>query len=495
MFKNNSPVEISAAGRKRRYKIGIISTITTILVVLAIILANYFIDYLTTRFILQVDMTSNDLYEITDDTKDVLLKLSEPITITVLADETTYESSDILNPLREIMYRYASLSQGMLSVEFVNPNVNPTLTAKFDVLGDVKSNDIIIESSKRFKKYEPSNLYELYTDSDSGSTYITGLRAEQRLTSGILYVLAEKVPQAAYVTGHGETTNLDEMDSLLATGNYEVTSINLGLEGVTIDRQIDMLIISQPLYDFSDEEIAKMDDWMAATGGKNIIVTYSTQTPQLENLERWFEEWGVTFSNEVIMDYSQCLAGYPTYIIPNVNSFEGLTDNLNGSMSIAIPGARVMNTLFEEDNWRWTKVLLESSSKSYSKDLGETIESFDQTSDDSIGPFPMLVLAGQTTADNLDYSFNYILFANAGMLSDSVLSVDNLQNSSYFLAALNYMTQDSEDAVLIEPKTYESSTLVIEGWQSTFLFWLLIIIIPVGIFGSGLVIWLRRRHM
>lgn len=57
------------------------------------------------------------------------------------------------------------------------------------------------------------------------------------------------------------------------------------------------------------------------------------------------------------------------------------------------------------------------------------------------------------------------------------------------------MTQDNEDAVLIQPKTYESNTLVIEGWQSTFLFWLLIIIIPVGIFGTGLVIWLRRRHM
>lgn len=485
------------AGKKRRYKIGIISTITTVMVVLAIIFANYVVDYISNRFVLEIDMTSNDMYEITQDTIDVLHTLTEPITITVLADETTFEASDTLNPIREILKRYATLSEGMLTVEFVNPNVNPAKTAKFDVLGDVSSNDVIIESSKRFKKYSPSNLYELYTDSDSGNTYITGLRAEQRLTSGILYVTANKVPQAAYIEGHGETINLEEMDSLLATGNYEVTTLNLGVEGVEIDRQIDLLIISQPMYDYSDEEITKIDEWITSTGGKNIIVSYSAQTPVLTNLERWFEEWGVAFSNELILDTTQCLAGYPTYIIPNVNTFEGITDYLDNKMSVAIPGARAINTLFTEDNWRWTQVLMESSQKAYAKTIEEsmTISTYEQDVNDSIGPFPMTVLAGQTTADNLEYSYNYILFTNAGMLSDSVLSMPNLLNTNYFVSALNYMSQNSEDTVVIESKDIEASTLVIEGWQSTLLFWLLIVIIPVGIFGTGLVVWIRRRHM
>ena len=140
---------------------------------------------------------------------------------------------------------------------------------------------------------------------------------------------------------------------------------------------------------------------------------------------------------------------------------------------------------------------MESSDKSYSKTIEEsmTISTYEQDVNDNIGPFPMTVLAGQTTADNLEYSYNYIMFTNAGMLSDSVLSMPNLLNTNYFVSSLNYMSQNSEDTVVIESKDIEASTLVIEGWQSTLLFWLLIIIIPVGIFGTGLVVWIKRRHM
>jgi ABC-type uncharacterized transport system involved in gliding motility auxiliary subunit len=80
------------------------------------------------------------------------------------------------------------------------------------------------------------------------------------------------------------------------------------------------------------------------------------------------------------------------------------------------------------------------------------------------------------------------------MVSDSVMSYENMLNSQYVAAVISMMT-DETDAVIIEAKNYESTSLTILGTQVTTLFWVMIIIIPFGILAIGLVIWLRRRHL
>lgn len=491
MNKNKTPETAQSAGKKRRYKIGVISVLTTIFVILAIIAVNYFFDYLSYRFVLQIDMTSNSLYEVTDDTANVLKTLKEPISITVLADETTYQASDTLNPIREILKKYEILSGGSVTVQYVNPNVNPQLLEKYDQLGTVSSNDIIVESARRYKHLTPTNLYELVTD-DSGNYYVTGLRAEQRLTSAVLYVTAEKVPKAAYIIGHQETTNLTNMESLLTSGNYEITQLNLGIEGTEIENDVDLIVISQPMSDYSAVEIEKIDAFFENEG--RAIVLFSPQTPYLERLERYFEEWGVKVTSDLVMDATQCLAGYPTYVIPDIEVVEGITDNLNKSSIIAVPGARAMKTLFSENEWRYTTVLLKSSSNSYSKSLAETITSYDQDASDPTGPFPLMILSSQNRVTNMVSHYSHIMFINAGMVADSALKMENLLNKNYFVSALNYISTD-EDTVIIAAKEITASTLSISGGQVRVLFWILIILIPLGALLIGCVVWVRRRHL
>ena len=70
------------SGKSRRYQIGLISALTIIMVVIAVIAVNFLIDYLSDRYMLQLDMTNSDLYEITDETAQMLRTLDEPITCT-----------------------------------------------------------------------------------------------------------------------------------------------------------------------------------------------------------------------------------------------------------------------------------------------------------------------------------------------------------------------------------------------------------------------------
>lgn len=502
--KNQEVKPVDAAGssaqlgKKRRMKIGALALISTIVVIAAVIAVNYFVDYIADRYVLEIDMTSKGEYEISDETVQLLGTLSEPITITVLCDETDYNNNSDLRRLPKVLQRYEQLSHGNVTVKYINAVNNPAIFSQYDQLGDLSSGDIIVESSKRYKSMSPYDLLE-YQSSNNSSTsgnssnetkYLTGLRAEQRLTSAILYVTANKVPKAAYLTGHQESTEHETLDTLLASANYDTQELSLMQEGKVPD-DVDMLLILQPQGDFTTEEIDALDEFMS-NGGK-MIVSYASNTPTLTNLEEYFTEWGVAYDDKMVYDNERCFAGTNFYLMPNVNTVEGLTDNLDTKSYVIIPGARPITTLWEQDNWRGTQVLMSTSNNSYAKDLSSETTNYEQSDTDETGPFNVGVLSYQNSMHNLSSTYSYALFLNAGFLSDSTLDNTAFLNKDYVLAALNFMTDDSE-AVSIASKDLTSTTLAVPGSAKSVLFYLLILIIPGVCLVGGIAVWARRRH-
>lgn len=502
--KNQAGKPVDAAGssaqlgKKRRMKIGALALISTIVVIAAVIAVNYFVDYIADRYVLEIDMTSKGEYEISDETVQLLSTLSEPITITVLCDETDYNNNSDLRRLPKVLQRYEQLSHGNVTVKYINAVNNPAIFSQYDQLGDLSSGDIIVESSKRYKSMSPYDLLE-YQSSNNSSTsgsasnetkYLTGLRAEQRLTSAILYVTANKVPKAAYLTGHQESTEHETLDTLLASANYDTQELSLMQEGKVPD-DVDMLLILQPQGDFTTEEIDALDEFMS-NGGK-MIVSYASNTPTLTNLEEYFTEWGVAYDDKMVYDNERCFAGTNFYLMPNVNTVEGLTDNLDTKSYVIIPGARPITTLWEQDNWRGTQVLMSTSNNSYAKDLSSETTNYEQSDSDETGPFNVGVLSYQNSMHNLNSTYSYALFLNAGFLSDSTLDNTAFLNKDYVLAALNFMTDDTE-AVSIASKDLTSTTLAVPGSAKSVLFYLLILIIPGVCLVGGIAVWARRRH-
>lgn len=492
----DASVSSKELGIRRRRNIGLLSLISMVLVIAAVIAANYFIDYVADRYVLEIDMTSDSEYEISEETVQLLETLSEPIQITVLCDETDYQNDADLRRLPKVFQRYEQLSGGTVSVRYINAVANPGIFNDYNALGDLSTADIIVESAKRYKSMSPYDLLEYQTKQNQSkqaseeTKYATGLRAEQRLTSAILYVTATKIPKAAYTTGHQETTNLEQMDALLTSGNYDVTTVSLMSEG-EVPSDIDMLIISQPKGDFTSDEINALEDFMD-NGGK-MIVTYASDTPKLQNLEEYFAEWGIEYENQLIVDNERCYAGYPMYLLPNINTVEGITNNLNPKSYAIVPGARPVKTLWSEDNWRGTQVLLTTSNNAYAKDLTEASSQIEQDENDANGPFNVGVLSYQAEMHNLNSTYSYILFLNAGFVSDTTLESSTFLNKDYFLAALNFMSDDSE-AVVIDSKDLTATELVVPGSAKRVLFYLLILMIPCVCLGLGIGVWAKRRH-
>ena len=109
----------------------------------------------TKRFVWEFDMTREGLFEISEDTKEVIDDLERDVLITVLADETDYrDSTELLSNLYEILQRYEALGGGKIKVRYISPNMNPKIFDQYNELGDMSANYIIVESDLR-KTYMP----------------------------------------------------------------------------------------------------------------------------------------------------------------------------------------------------------------------------------------------------------------------------------------------------------------------------------------------------
>ena len=479
--------------KSRKFKYGTLATIFTVVFIVAVVLVNVLVGYLTDRYVLEIDMTSESLFEISEDTMEVIDDLAEPITITVLAEETKYrDSTELLSNIYEILQRYEALGAGKITVRYINPTVNPKIIEQYDTLGDLSSNDIIIESARRTKKLSPTTMYNSKTN-EEGITYYVGLRAEQKLTSALLYCTTETVSKAVYIRGHNEDYYMDELDAMLTTSNYEVGSVILAREDIPED--VNLIIISSPTVDFSLEEIDKLDEYFANGGDAIVSMTPNVAEP-LNNLNLFFEEWGIRYTDELVFDSAQALSGYPMYVVPNIATVEGITDNLNRQNQFAlVVGGRAIELTNTQTSNDYVTVLMSSSATSYGKDANDITYGYDQTEDDTVGPFNLAVMTERYAYDkNLNQTRSSLLFVNAGMITDSVLSASNFLNTNYLTAALNFIN-DYNDAVIIPDKDFVSTTLNILTWQVMVVFWVVVVALPLAILALGVIVWARRRHL
>lgn len=480
--------------KSRRFKYGTLASIFTVVFLIAVVLGNLLLGYMTERFVWEIDMTREKLFEISEDTKEVIDDLSREVTITVLSDESSYRNStELLSNIYEILQRYVALGGGKIQIRYISPNMNPKIFDQYNELGDLNSNDIIVESDLRKTYMAPTSLYNMQVDENTKATYYVGLRAEQTLTSALLFVTQESVNTACYVLGHGEDYYMDELDELLTKMNYDTGAVRLATED--IPEECTLLLISSPDTDYSKEEIDKLHSFFMAGGDAIVALTPETST-RLENLAALFEEWGVRYSEQVILDNYQSLSGYPMYVVPTIASLTNVTDKLNTRNYFAIiPACMPIELTGTETGSHYVRPLMVSSSRSYAKALNEVTLGYDQADADAVGPFNMCVISEYLVQDkNRNYTRSDILFCSAGMITDSVLEASNFLNAQFLEHIVEYVSEYN-DVLVIKDKDFTSPALNILTWQVRVVLWVVVIAMPLAILAVGVLIWSKRRHL
>ena len=260
-----------------------------------------------------------------------------------------------------------------------------------------------------------------------------------------------------------------------------------------------MLVIFSPKRDFSVEEIAKLDAFMA-NGGQLQIYLPPAAGSDFANLKGFLNEWGLDFEDDIVVDTgkqnSLTIPGLGSLLIPNLENHTITNSISSASLRVATDFSRSVKTILNETAGLTTSVLLETSEESYSRaDYLEDSDLYTKKDTDVDGPFALAAVAEKPLDATSGKTARIMLFGNDFLMGSNSTIGDLLgfANNNMVLNAANWM-QDKKDSIAIKSKTYMTDYITLDAQNASILAWMSIII-PIIILVVGFVIWLRRRHL
>ena len=86
---------------------------------------------------------------------------------------------------------------------------------------------------------------------------------------------------------------------------------------------------------------------------------------------------------------------------------------------------------------------------------------------------------------------------NSTFVSDSAIQVYGdfyFSNINFFLSAVNWMVEIKDD-IIVPTKSYYMNRFNVTQRQANVMSWILVAVFPLLILGTGLRVYLRRRHL
>jgi len=460
------------------YSTGMIAIMVAIVAVVNIVIGELPASWVT------VDVTAEQLYSITDQTKDYLKTVDEEVNIYVIVAEDSCDTT-----LAQTLQHYDDASE-YITVEYVDPNVNPRFHLQYTD-SSVSMNSVIVVSNKRSKVVNYNDIYVMDYQYDSAygnyTSTVTGYDGEGQLTSAIDYVLTDDMPKIYMTEGHGEYTFSASFTEALGKENVEYEVVNL-LNYEEIPEDAAALVINGAVQDFSDVDTEKVLNYLNRGGNVVLIVGYTEEdTP---NLDRLTEYVGIAVADGLIVEQAQSnYWSVPYYLLPKVEA-SVYTANVYSSYYIFAPYAQGMTIDNEDAEGMKYKTFLTTSDSAFSKQDNSNMTSFDKSEGDVDGPFALGIAAEKSLEDGNVATM--VLYSCEQIFTDEASSMVSGANRLMFINTISQFV-DHEVSISIPAKSYEVTYLTIPQSKAVLVGIITAVVLPVGCLVVGFVIWYRRR--
>ena len=466
--------------RHGSYSIGVMAIVIAIVVVL-----NLVIQELPSSF-REIDLSSEKLYTIGDQTKELLDDLDKDVDLYYIAQDGT-ESTDI----QRLLERYKERSEH-IKVEQKDPAVYPTFTQQY-TSDSVSNNSIIVVCGDKSRVVNYSDMYETSINYQTYTQETTAFDGESQLTSAINYVISDNMPVLYTLEGHNEASMGTAMTETIQKANIEIQSLNL-LTQDRVPEDASCLFIFAPSTDLSEEEANKIIEYLE-NGGKALIISNYTDE-EMPNFESVLENYGVRPVDGIVMegDTAHYISQNPYYLLPNIESND-VTSNLSSqSRYVLMPLAQGIETL---DNIRDSldiQSILTTSDSAYSKTDLENMQTMEKEDSDIDGPFDLGVSITEDVGD--DAQTQIVYYASSSIFDDTIDSYVSGTNYELLSSSLSWLCQseaDNTNTISIPSKSLDTSMLTISAADVNFWSIFVTAVIPVCILLIGFGIWMKRR--
>lgn len=485
----------------KRLKYGSFAVAFTVVVLALVIIVNAIFSILAEKHSLYADMTTEQLYSVSDAADSIFSVLGEKE-----IDIIFFSEEDMLRGSQEtkLVYEYAkklSEKYDYVNVDYIDPIENPTeIKNRIPGANDINTTDVAISNGKEFRKYALEKFFTF--DSQSGSVF--AFNAEYRFATAFMQLTYDEM-KACFTVGHGETTSSANLKTLFEEAGFSCVDIDLMKEDIPEDARV--LIINDPTRDFSTkdedgddnvDEINKIRRFLNKRDSMgNLMVFCSAEhVEKLKNLNELLWDWGIKFTpalvedevNTISFDYQSVIAKY---------SEEGDGASLVSKLSDMenSPKTIVRNPTPIEIRWDATHDYLDVSSVLTSHDtaVARSLE------DDSIvekGEMNLMTISKQMTlGDNYEKYYNYVLAAG----TSSFVDAKYLDGNTYGNSDIIYETMRAFGVEMVpvdlDFKVFDSQALDVTIGQANA--WTVIFTagMPAVFLTAGLVVWIRRKHL
>lgn len=436
------------------------------------------------RFGWKIDLTENQIFQLTDTTKQMLDALEQPVKITYCNPKSEADSN-----IREILNRYQSAS-AYIETDYLDLDANPASVEEWSRRGVTLSPDgVLVVCGDNIRFIQWNDLYAMnsYTDQSGTERYsLTGLQAESKLTAAIVAVTTAGENEVVFTAGHSEDVS-QALSDIITDSNYSVQQVVLGVQ--ELKSTVSTIIVAGPKRDFSEKELQILDEFMARGG--NLIVFREPQTEVLPNLDGYLRSWGFNVENQIVLEPRQQMDS-PLNIIPNFGVSMINVHFSEQSTYLVLPQCRAIS--LSSPNGCLTNSVLYSTTESYGKDYA-SMTALTQDADDAQGPFIVAATSERNYTDAGGEAQTQYVFLTActGIYQDAYLQMESLGNADLILQVLAYI--NNTDVVLNIPVKRLSAGEIAISRQMTMIFAAVFVAaIPLLLLLAGAVMFLKRRR-
>lgn len=491
----------------RKLKYGAGSLILIILFIVIVLALNIILSLLSDRLNLRVDLTANKTFTLSEEGEEYIKNVQTDINVYVLGTEENFaqgnyfEKEDAVIYLGEnyVMY-YESINEtlknlekmnGRIKVQYIDIVRTPSFYNKFPN-ESLKEGQIIVESEKRNAILDSRDYLTVISDS-SNEYYmdyvsqgvdlqkVSSSNFESVFCSALLKVSVDETQIVTFLRGCGET-ELTGLENLLSKNSYDVQSCNVLSEDIDVNSQF--LVIAAPTMDYSQEILAKIENYLDnCSSGGNILVILSNAQPELRNLYDFLAEWGISVEAGVVADENRnnyYTSPYEIFGIYGDTEYDG---SLRGIP--LVPNSRGL-TVNNVDGIE-TAGILKSGQTGVLVPADATELPDDSTLRDSYN----LITVSEKSKGEAGMQRLFVS-GSVEFFRDDILASPSLDNANL---SANIFNKSSGITVSLADKVIAPDTFVISGQQVDIIgTWLFMVIVPGAALIAGFIVWVRRKN-
>lgn len=487
-----------------------------------LVLANYIAYRKSTK----LDFTMQQLYSLSDQTKQLLAGLKDEVTAVGFYPDLKGYSPEIQQfsayrrKVKETLDDYVRYSNGKFKYDLIDPLKDPATVKRYQ-LGEGEWGTVIVEQKGGRKVKVAREKFFVRTNPYGGGASYKG---EEALTGALLELASGQKLTIYFAEGHGERqlesdqpTGYGSLKTFLERERYILKQINL-FQSNKIPDDCNVLIVAGPTKPYTAKEVALLRGFIN-TPGKGVM--FLVDTTPLPGIKELLAEVGVDWTPNIVIepDPQLNLEGNPVTFVAAPRD-HGITQTLvKQKVGLALYEATFLNKLARPgDKYELTPLIETLSNSSWAEMDMTSIQSGRVKMDpatDKAGPLTLgwaiTVKHGATDDKKPDDPFHgkkpdekkddgprsrVVVFGDSDFPSDLIRMTFPIGgNTDLFMNSVAWCAFASEKTATIRPKDEPTSSVTMVGDKQVRVGRFTLIVYPMTILVIGVLVWYRRSNL